>query len=176
MEKFIDINENIEEATNREVVKQNKISLAAIGFIVVGGLMAVWGMTYEDKNSPVSTALLTFAVVFLLTGVVKLCMGRNCYMFRPSGSKMKSVTLFFDAKESRALQHCVEAKQFDDLKRLKRDINAGVKLEAMVAGDGKFAAVQVQEYVPYTYEAICPVVCYYGDDAQSFTSFIKNAR
>lgn len=176
MEKFIDINENIEEATNREVVKQNKISVAAIGFAVVGILMAVWGMAYEDKNSPISTALITFAVVFFITGVVKLCMGRNCYMFRPSGSKVKSVTLFFDTKESRALQHCVESKRFDDLKRLKREVNAGVKLEAMVAGDGKFAAVQIQEYVPYTYEAICPVVCYYGDDAECFTSFIKSTR
>ncbi len=45
-------------------------------------------------------------------------------------------------------------KRFDELSRFKREKDTGVKLEAMIASKGDFAAVQISEYIPYTYEAV----------------------
>ena len=69
----------------------------------------------------------------------------------------------------------LEMKRFDELNRLKREKDTGIKLEAMVTGDGTFAALQISEYVPYTYEAITPVRCYYGDDARTLFSYFRDS-
>ena len=103
-------------------------------------------------------------------------MGRECYLFRPTGSHLQKITVYFDAKESQPLQYCIEEKRFEDLRQLKRQINTGVKLDVMLTGDKKFAAVQLSEYVPYAYEAISPVICYYGEEAKNFSHYLGNGR
>ena len=173
MEKFQDIYDDIEVVTNKEVVKKNQISTAAVGMIIVAAASTLWGMSIEDPNSMLSTFLLTMAVILLIAGIIKLLMGRNSYLFRPTGSRVKKLTLYFDVKECGALQNCMEMKKFDDLTKMKRQVNTGVKVDAMIAGDKRFAAVQISEFVPYTYEPISPVMCFYGDDADHFAGHFK---
>lgn len=173
MEKFKTMQEDIENVTNKEVVKQTRISSVAIGLIVVAILCAIAGKSFEDPNSSMPTFLFTTGAFLFLGGIIKLFVSRSCYLFRPTKSRLKSVTLYFDVHESDALQNCMEMRRFDDLKRLKREKDTGVKVEAMVAGDGKFAAIQILEYIPYTYEAVTPVMCYYGEEAQTFASYTK---
>lgn len=173
MEKFNAIYKDIETATNQEVIKQRKISFMAIGVIILSVTMAVGGYMIEDGNSTMTTLLFTVAVCGLIGGVIKISMGHNYYMFRPTGSRIDEITLYFDARESAALQNCIESRRFDDLKRLKRQTNTGVKVDAMIANDKKFVAVQISTFIPYTYEPICPVMCYYGDEAGMLAGNLK---
>ena len=55
----------------------------------------------------------------------------------------------------------------------RKDKDTGVKVEAMIADDQKFAAVQISEYIPYSYEAVTPVMCYYGEEARLLASYLK---
>lgn len=176
MEKYTVIPEDIEIVTNRDVLKQNKISMAAIGFILLAVFCTLGAFSVTDPNSSLSTFLLTAAVFMLFGGIIKFCMGRNCYFFKPTGSRVKQMTLFFDNKECQNLRDCMETKKFEGLKQLKRQINSGVKVDVMVAADNRFVAVQLSEYVPYTYEAISPVMCYYDEDARLLAEFLKNSR
>lgn len=176
MAKYKNLDEDIEIITNREVVKKNKVSMGAIGFILLAVLCILGGMSIEDPNSSLSTFLFTAAVFMAIGGLVKFFMGRNCYFFRPTGSKINKMILYFDPRESQTLQYCMEEKKFEDLKNLKRQVNTGTKVEVMAAGDQKFAAVQVYEYIPYNYEAVTPVFCYYGDEARNFFGFLKQMR
>ena len=34
----------------------------------------------------------------------------------------------------------------------------------------------MSEYVPYTYEAVSPVMCYYENDALLLSDYFKNSR
>lgn len=174
MEKYKTIQEDIENVSNKEVVKQTRISGIAAGLIVLAILGGIAGKSFEDPNSSMPTFLFTAAALLFLTGIIKLFVSRNSYVFKPTKSRLKPVTLYFDIHESDALQSCVEMKRFDDLARLKREKDTGVKLEAMVTGDGKFAAVQISEYIPYTYEAVTPVMCYYGEEAQKLATYCKS--
>ena len=173
MEKYKTILEDIERVSNREVVKQKRISGVGVGLIVSAVLCAVAGASFEDPNTSLPTLFFTLAGLLLLAGIVKAFVGRTCYTFQPTKSKIQPFTLYFDIHESAALQNCVEMKRFDELSRLKREKDAGIKLEAMLTEDGQFAALQVLEYVPYTYEAITPVKCYYGEEAGSLSSYLK---
>ena len=87
--------------------------------------------------------------------------------------KLKTMTMYFDVHESDNLQDCMEMKRFEDLKKMKREKDTGVKVEAMIADDQKFAAVQISEYIPYSYEAVTPVMCYYGEEARLLASYLK---
>lgn len=173
MEKYKTIQEDIENATNKEVVKQVRISGVAAGLIIGAIVLAIAGKGFEDPNSSLPTFLFTTSAFLFLGGIIKLFISRNCYLFRPTKSRLKAVTMYFDIHESDALQTCMEMKRFDDLVRLKREKDTGVKLEAMIAGDGKFAAIQIMEYIPYTYEAVTPVLCYYEEDAQKLLNYMK---
>ena len=173
MGKYKTIQEDIENVTNKEVVKQTRISGVAIGLIVAGGLCAVAGKGFEDPNSSIPTFLFTLASFLFLAGIIKLFISRSYYTFKPTKSRIKKMTLYFDIHETDALQTCFEMKRFEELARLKREKDTGVRLEAMVAGDGKFAAVQISEYIPYNYEAVTPVLCYYGQDAKMLADYCK---
>lgn len=173
MEKFKTIQEDIENATNQEVVKKGKISLVAIALIIVAVILVVVGMGSEDPNASWPSFLFTVAAMLFLGGIVKLFVSRSCWIFRPTNSKLKEMTLYFDVHESDALQTCIEMKRFEDFKQMKRKKDSGVRMEAMVSDDQRFAAVQIAEYVPYSYEAVTPVVCYYGEDARSFVNSFR---
>lgn len=173
MEKFKTIQEDIEHVTNKEVIKQGTISFVAVGLIAVAVIMAIAGMQSEDPNASWPSFLFTISALLFLGGIVKLFVSRSCWIFKPTKSKLKEMTLYFDVHECDALQACIEMKRFEDLKHMKRQKDSGVRVEAMVSGDQKFAAVQIYEYIPYSYEAVTPVVCYYGDEAKSFVSFFK---
>lgn len=176
MERYTIMPEDIEHVTNRKVVKQNKVSMVAIGFILLAIFFTLGAFSITDPNSSLSTFLLTAAVFLLFGGIIKFCMGRSCYFFKPTGSPVKQMTVYFDNKECQHLKDCMASGKFEVLKHLKRQINSGVKVDAMVAADNHFVAVQLSEYVPYTYEAISPVMCYYGDDARTLSDFFKGSR
>lgn len=166
MEKYKTIEQDIEQVTNQEVVRQFRISGIGVILLVLAAGCAIGGLAFEDPNSSVPTFLFTVSAFLLIAGVIKLCVHRHCYFFRPTKSRLKPVTLYFDIHEGDALRTCIEMKRFEELKQLKREKDSGIKLEAMVAGDQKFAVVQISEYVPYAYEAVTPVLCYYGEDAR----------
>lgn len=173
MEKYIAITEDIENVTNREVIRQNRISVMALSWLVLS-VVLFWGAyAIADPNSSVATFLYTTSVFVFLGSVVKLCLGRKCYLFKPTGSRVKARTIYFDNKERSALENCMETADFTVLEKLKRQINTGVKMEIWVAQDGQFAALQLAEYVPYTYEPSTPVKCYYNENARQLTDFVK---
>lgn len=176
MERYTVMPENIENETNREVVKQSKVSMGSIGLILLAAFLALGAFAISDPNSSLSTLLLTAAVFMALGGLIKLCMGRNCYIYKPTGSRIKRMTVYFDNKECQNLKDCIESGKFEILKSLKRQVNFGVKMDAMVAADNCFVAIQLSEYVPYTYEAVSPVRCYYNEEARVLSDFFKNNR
>lgn len=176
MSKFKSILEDIENVSKRQVIKQNKMSMTAIGLLFAAVVCALGGFSIEDPNSSLSTFLFTTSIFLLLGGIVKFFIGRECYLFQPTKSRLQKVTVYFDNKESQPLQYCIEEKRFDDLKGMKRQLNTGIKLEAMIASDKKFAAVQISEYIPYAYQAVSPVICYYGKEAECFSSSLPGKQ
>ena len=97
--------------------------------------------------------------------MIKLLVSRKRYVYLPTKSTLKLVTLYFDVHASDELQNCLQMKRFDELSRIKREKDNGVKVEAMLSGDGQFVAAQVLEYVPYSFEAVTPMICFYREDA-----------
>ena len=121
MGKFKKLQEDIENVTNKEVVKQTRISGVATIVLIISVACAIGGMSFEDPNSSMPTFLFTASALLFLSGVIKLLVDRSCYMFKPTKSKLKTMTMYFDVHESDNLQDCMEMKRFEDLKKMKRE-------------------------------------------------------
>ena len=81
MERYAVITEDIENVTNREVVRQNRISMASIGFILLSVFLALWAFSITDPNSSFSTFLLTTAVFYAVGGNRKVLYGKKVLFF-----------------------------------------------------------------------------------------------
>lgn len=173
MEKYKTIQEDIEKASEHKVVKQNSFSLLAIMIMIVAVGLAIAGAGSEDPNASWPSFLFVASAFLFLGGLVKLCVHRSCYLFKPTNSKLKERVLFFATHESEVIQDCIEGKVFERLEHVKREKDSGVRVQAMVTDDQNFVAVQISEYIPYTYEATSPVVCYYGEEAKNFIRYFK---
>lgn len=173
MEKYKTIHEEIESATNRDVAKQVNISLVAVAVIVAGVLFGLWGMTFEDPNSSMPTFLFTASTLFGLGGVVKLLTSRNGYVYRPTKSRLKPLTVYYDVHASDELQNALQMKRPELLGQLRRVKDNGVKVQALVSSDNRFAAVQVLEYVPYAFEAVTPVMYFKEEEARRLSAVLK---
>ena len=59
MGKFKKLQEDIENVTNKEVVKQTRISGVATIVLIISVACAIGGMSFEDPNSSMPTFLFT---------------------------------------------------------------------------------------------------------------------
>ena len=173
MEKYKKIWEEIEVASNHEVVKKSCISSIGMVCILFAIGCIVGAKGFEDPNSSLPTFLYTIAAILLLMGIVKICVDRTCYIFKSTKSKLYSKTVYFDAKDEVELKSSLEMNRFDLLKHLTKKKDGVIKLELMMTKDGQFAALQLFEYIPYSYEVLTPVWCYYGDSAKQLSETIK---
>lgn len=173
MGKYKVIHEDIENINSKEIAKQTNISIVAIVVMVVGIALGVLGILFDDPNSSMPTFLFTLAALLVFGGLVKLLVSRTCYVYLPTKSRLALSKYYFDVHAGDEVQNCLQMKRFDDLSRIKREKDNGVKVEAMLAADGQFAAIQVLEYVPYSFEAVTPVMCYYGDEAAKVSKALK---
>ena len=92
--KFKKLQEDIENVTNKEVVKQTRISGVATIVLIISVACAIGGMSFEDPNSSMPTFLFTASALLFLSGVIKLLVDRSCYMFKPTKSKLKTMTMY----------------------------------------------------------------------------------
>lgn len=165
MEKYRIIHEDIENLHSDEIAKRTNISVVAVVFVLVALAFGGWGMTFDDLNSSLPTFLFTAAAILFFSGMIKLLVSRRRYVYLPTKSALKLKTLYFDVHTRDELQDCLKMKRFDELSHIKREKDNGVKVEAMLSGDRQFAAVQVLEYIPYSFEAVTPVMYFYKEDA-----------
>ena len=173
MEKYKKIWEAIEVASNHEVEKKSCISGIGIVFILFGVGCMVGAKGFEDPNSSLPAFLYTAAAILLLVGIVKVCLDRTCYVFKPTQSKLYSKTVYFDAKDETELKNSLEMNRFEVLKNLTPKKDGVIKLELMMSRDGQFAALQLFEYIPYNYITYTPVCCYYEEAAKELASYMK---
>ena len=66
MGKFKKLQEDIENVTNKEVVKQTRISGVATIVLIISVACAIGGMSFEDPNSSMPTFLFTASALLFL--------------------------------------------------------------------------------------------------------------
>lgn len=164
---------DIEEITRKEVTKVGKLSILGIILIIAGIISFFLGLQIDIPESTVAMLLYSIGFTIALVGIIKLFIGKKYFSYRPTNSKLKEVTKYFEGSSSSKFEDYIQNKKFSEIKNIRQTDNNGLKVDAMLSEDGAFAAVQLSTYIPYEYAPITNTMLLYGNDAKEFTKYFN---
>ena len=141
-------------------VKQLLVS----SLIALGGIVAiVLMMVMDNPDSTLSMALLTIGVILLLFALYRFFTKSHETVYKPTGSVVRTGSLYMDIGELQNLQQMIKKNDFPVSSRISFKEGGNGRLDYMASKDGRFVAIQLFQFVPYTYESVSDKL-YYTDD------------
>ncbi len=161
-----------------DIVKRTSVSglILSCIMVILGVFAFVSIFQLEDRSSSLSMALMVFGAALLIAGVVRLFWKSKHVVYLPTGSIAKEESLFFDLKDLNKLLEIVKSGSFTTDTVVKGDTSGNIRMDVILTEDTKFAAVQLFQFVPYTYNPVTSV-CYYTDnEASELAAFLKKCK
>lgn len=130
----------------------------------------------HDSSSTISMALMVGGTAFILFGVFRLFWKSKEMVYLPTGSVARECSLFFDLKHLGELTDLVEYSRFDRAAGVKCCGSGNVRMDVMLSQDHRFAAVQLFQFVPYSYAPVTSVHYLTGGDAAAVAVFLQKCK
>lgn len=143
--------------------------------LLVGVLAFVSTFELEDKSSTVSMALMVLGTGLFLVGIFRMFWKSKEVVYLPTGSKAKERSIFFDLKYLDKLTDQVNSGTFSS-KEIKSETSGNIRMDVILSDDNKFAAVQLFQFIPYTYQPVTSVRYFTNDDASSVANFLLKSK
>ena len=146
-------------SSHPDIAKRTSVSglLISLAMMVAGLLIFVSIFEMYDKSSTISMEV---------EGMVYL----------PTGSVTKERSMFFDLKHIGELTEMIERGNPDCEAGIKSESSGNVRMDIMISQDNKFAALQLFQFVPYTYTPVTSVRYFTGSDAAAVSAFLSKCR
>ena len=144
----------------------------------------IFASTHPDIAKRTSVSGLIFSVamlllgilIFFLLGIFRLFWKSKEVVYIPTGSITKERSVFFDLKHMGKLKEMIEKGQLSIEEGVKSEGSGNVRLDVILSQDNKFAAVQLFQFVPYTYTPVTSVHYYTGNDAATISAFLAKCK
>lgn len=133
-------------------------------FALLGITCVVLSLNIDKNTSIVSMSLLTVGSVLLLFSLYRYFWKCTETIYNPTGSKIGEGTRYMNQADVQTIRLMMESKNFEQLPASFKEGGNG-RMDYMLSKDGKFAAVQLFQFVPYTYEPASEVYYFMDDDA-----------
>ncbi|RGN46699.1 MULTISPECIES: hypothetical protein [unclassified Bacteroides] len=161
-----------------DVVKRASVpSLILSSALIVAGLgVFISAFQLNDKASSIGMLLLVVGTAALLMGVFRLFWKSKHLVYAPTGSVTKESSLFFDPKYMDKLISLLEEGTFPLESCIKTVGNGNLRLDILRSQDSKFAAVQLFQFVPYTYNPVTKVFYFTGDKALALNTYLQQSK
>lgn len=172
------LNQILLDGLNQELVKRisvSKLVLSAV-MLVVGLVLISVVFRLSDTSSTLSMILMVGGSVLILLSLFRFFWKSKKVVYAPTGSTAYETSLFFNLKDLALLSELVEDKQFSSVQSVKCESNGNIRLDVLLTQDCQFAALQLFQFIPYTYSPVTSVVYFKGDDAVSVSKFIGHCR
>lgn len=165
-------------SSNPNIAKRTSISGVILSSIMLLVGVLAFGSTFEleDKSSAISMALMVFGTGLFLTGIFRLFWKSKEVVYLPTGSITKERSIFFDLKHMDTLIHIVNSGSFPVDSNLKSEASGNIRMDVILSEDKKFAAVQLFQFVPYTYQPITSVQYFTNESASSVAAFLAKTN
>lgn len=150
--------------------------ILSLGMMLAGALIFLYIFEAHEKSSSISMALMVVASALILYGLFHLFWRSKELVYLPTGSVARASTLFFDLKHLGRLTELIEQRALSGEASLKADASGNVRLDVVLSGDNKFAAVQLFQFVPYSYMPVTSVTYYTGSEAAAIAAFVVKCR
>lgn len=165
-------------STHPDIAKRTSISglIFSVAMLLVGILIFASIFEMNDKSSTVSMALMVLGTALVLLAVFRMFWKSKEIVYLPTGSVAKERSLFFDLKNVGKLTEMLEHGKLDSEAGVKSNASGNVRMDIMISQDNKFAAVQLFQFVPYTYTPVTAVCYFTGSDAAAVSTFLSKCQ
>ena len=139
----------------------------------------LFASSHPDIVKRTSVSGLIFSVAMLLVGVfifASIFEMSDKSSTLSMGSVTKERSVFFDLKYLGKLTDMIENEQLNGETEIKSSGSGNVRMDVMISQDNKFAAVQLYQFVPYTYTPVTSVRYYTGSDAVAVSTFLEKCK
>ena len=155
----------------KETLNTKSVSLSVL--LAFAGLLLIMLCSWvEDKSSSLYIGGNTLAVVCLLWGFYRLLFKRKTLEYVPSKSKLLTGSFYFDLQNLEKLKRAITSAEDTDYTQFEFMKSGNSRLDYMVSADGSFVAVQLFQYIPYTYEVASDVVCLEEENAKKLGAYL----
>lgn len=161
-----------------DIAKRTSISgiLFSSVMLLVGVLSFVSTFELEDKSSTISMALMVLGTGLFLLGIFRLFWKSKEVVYLPTGSITKERSVFFDLKNMDNLTTLVNSGSFSANTELRSETTGNIRMDVILSEDNQFAAVQLFQFVPYTYQPITSVRYFTNEKASAVAAFLAKSK
>lgn len=136
----------------------NKRSLCGAAFLLLGGLLAFMGLLlFDDKSSAPVLAAGVLGALLCIGGICRLTRHTKEWYYTATGSALRTYHLFYDLRSMPQLMQALEAEHLGELPSPASAPVGNLRLDVVISEDAAFAAVQLMQFVPYTYSPLMHV-------------------
>lgn len=167
MKQTIRAEETLFTAAHPQLFKHISISQIIISSLIalVGGIAILLSFVWDKTDSTLCMTFLSVGMIFLLISLYRYVNYSHETVYRATGSPIRMGTLYMDTVELQSLQQMLKNNDFSSSFRLSFKEAGNARLDYLKSKDGRFVAIQLFRFVPYTYESISDKLYYMDDDA-----------
>jgi len=138
--------------------------------IIIASILAVAGII---------TLILSWfviAAILLIAAIVVFSVWAKTDIYKPSGSPVKKTSFYFDKEYLPVMQDIIGGKINEDPKIVKFVSMGSARIDIICSMDKEFAAIQLFEFVPHTYEEVTKLTSLKGVEAKKLLDYIENCK
>lgn len=172
------IDATIFASSHPDIAKRTSVPGLIFSVVMVLLGILVFASTFEmhERSSTLSMLLMVLGTAFFLLGVFRLFWKSKEVVYLPTGSVTKERSLFFDLKHLGKLKDMIENGHLSAEEGVKSEGSGNVRMDVMISQDNKFAAIQLFQFVPYTYTPITSVHYFTGNAAADISAFLSKCK
>lgn len=144
--------------------------------LLIGILSFASTFELEDKSSTISMALMVFGTGLFLVGIFRIFWKSKEVVYVPTGSVAKEQSVFFDLKHMDKLKELVNFGNLSMDSGIKSETSGNLRMDIILSEDNKFAAVQLFQFIPYTYQPITTVHYFTNGEAATIAAFLAKSK
>ena len=172
------IDATIFASSHPDIAKRTSVSgLIFSGIMLLIGVLAfISTFEMEDRSSTLSMGLMVLGTGLFLIGIFRLFWKSKEVVYLPTKSVAKEHSVFFDLKHMDALKSLVNSGSFSADSKIKSEASGNIRMDVILSADKKFAAVQLFQFVPYTYQPITSVQYFTNEEASAIVAFLSKSK
>lgn len=161
-----------------DIAKRTSVSgLIFSCIMLVAGIVAfISTFELEDRSSTISMGLMVLGTSLFLVGIFRLFWKSKEIVYLPTGSVAREQSMFFDLKYMDKLVDMAKSGDFSAASGITGGASGNLRLDVVLSEDKKFAAVQLFQFVPYTYNPITAVGYFNNGEAASIAVFLAKCK
>ena len=175
MKQTNQVEETLFSSTHTQLEKHLSVKSILVSSLIalVGVIGIILSCVLDKSDSTLCMALLTIGIILVLFALYRFFAKSSELVYKATGSEVRQGTLYMDMVELQSLKQMMVENDFSKSTRFIFKEGGNGRLDYQASKDGRFVAIQLLQFVPYTYEPVTGVFYYTDNDAVAIARCIN---